>query len=193
MQKRRKVGAAHGHTQGVNDLTAIEGEPVFEILFSINARAVIGHHGDYFFDVVFRCPIGQSNRSLWQGKAGANDERGSFRDAGSGCSHDHQGCFGLGGNRGRSQGQRRQAKTGQHANLVVDHQLLRNALGDIRRAGVVLHNQFHFFASNHVAVLRHVKFGSGFNLFARRSKWAGHGQDQANFEFFFGHGTRTCQ
>ena len=50
--------------------------------------------------------------------------------------------------------ERRQAEAGQHGDLVVDDQLLRQPLGDVGHAGVVLEDHLDLLAGDRVAVLR---------------------------------------
>jgi hypothetical protein len=51
------------------------------------------------------------------------------------------------------EGRGRDAETGQHIDLVVDHQLLRQALGHVGHAGVVLEDDLDLLARNGIAVL----------------------------------------
>ena len=69
LQERREIGVAQRHAQAVNDLPAIEGESLFEILFAIQARTVVGNQGDHLFDAIFRGPIGHGDGHLRDGKA----------------------------------------------------------------------------------------------------------------------------
>ena len=190
LQEWGKVGVAHGHAQGVEHLAAIEDQAVLEVLFCIDAWAVIGHQSHNFLDAIVGCPIGNRHGGLGQGEAGAHDERRGLRDARSRCRHHHQRGFGLGGDRCRGKRQRRQTKTGQHADFVINDHFLRNALGHVGGAGVVFHDQLHLFTRHHVAVLRHVQARCGFDLLAGRGKGACHGQDQADLELVLRHGRR---
>ena len=182
LQEGGEIGVAHGHPQRLGHLTAVEQQPLREEFFSVQARTVIADQGHHFLDAVFRSPVGQCHRSLRQGEAGAHDVRRGQGDAAGGCGHDHLGCFGLGGNGGCSQGRWRDAKTSQHIDLVIDHQFLRQAFGDIRDAGVVFDDQLDLAAGHGVAVLRHVEASSRFNLATGGGLLPGHGQDQADFE-----------
>ncbi len=62
--------------------------------------------------------------------------------------------------------ERRDAEAGEHVDLVVHHQLLREALGHVRQAGVVLDDELDLLARHGVAVLRHVEPRRGLDLAA---------------------------
>jgi len=91
--------------------------------------------------------------------------------------------LGRGPARPRGQRQRRQAESCQNLYLVVDDHFLCDALGRIRRSGIVLDDQFDRSAGDLVAVLRHVQACRSLYLFASRREGACHGQYQADFEF----------
>ena len=92
-----------------------------------------------------------------------------------------QWCHGHGG--------RRDAHAGQHVDLVVDDQLLREAARLVGQAGVVLDDQLDLLACYRVAMLRHIQACSGFDLAAGGGLLARHGQHQADLEFLLGHHT----
>ena len=70
---------------------------------------------------------------LRQGEAGAHDEGRGLGDGGAWRRPSRPRHLGLGGDRRGGKRQRRQAEAGEHADLVVDDQLLREALGHVRR------------------------------------------------------------
>ena len=182
LQERREVGVAQWHAQRLRHLPAVEGQAFLEEFFGVDAGAVVADQRDDFLDAVFRCPVGQRDSRLRQGKAGAHDIRRCLRDAGRGGGHHDLWRFGLRGNRRRGQRRWRDAKTGQYIDLVVYHQLLRQALGDVGHAGVVLQDQFNLFAGHRIAVLRHVKPRCRLDLPAGAGLLTGHRQNQANLE-----------
>jgi len=94
--------------------------------------------------------------------------------------HHDFGHFRLRGDRRDRKRNRRQAETGQHGDLVVDHEFLRHAFGDIGHAGVVLEDHFDLLAGDRSAVARLVELHRGIDLLARRSLRASHRQDQAD-------------
>ena len=71
-------------------------------------------------------------------------------------------------------------KPGEDRDLVVDDQLLRQPLGDVGHAGVVLDDELDLLAGDRVAVLLHVELHGRLDLAAGRGERAGHRQDQAD-------------
>ena len=53
--------------------------------------------------------------------------------------------------------ERRDAEAGQHVDLVVDHQFLRQAARGVGHRGVVLEDHLDLLAADLVAVLRHAR------------------------------------
>ncbi len=80
------------------------------------------------------------------------------------------------------QRQRRQAEAGQHRDLVVDDQLLREAPRRVGHAGVVLEDHLDLPAGDRAAVLRHPELDRAVDLPAGGSGLAGHRQDQADLD-----------
>ena len=64
--------------------------------------------------------------------------------------------------------------------MIVADQLLREALGDVRGAGVVLDDQRNLLPRDGIAVLLDIKFGGGALLLAGARLLAGHRQDEAD-------------
>ena len=92
------------------------------------------------------------------------------------------GVFALRGDRRGGQRERREAEAGEHGDLVVDDQLLRDAPGRVGHAGVVLEDQLDLASGDRVAVLRQVEPGAGLDLPAGGGERAGHRQDQADLQ-----------
>ena len=79
---------------------------------------------------------------------------------------DDLGDLRLRGDRGDGERQRREAEADQHVHLVVDDELLGEALGDVRRAGVVLDDQLDLLARDRGAVLLHPQLRARLDLLA---------------------------
>ena len=77
---------------------------------------------------------------------------------------------------------RRDAEAGEHVDLVVDHQLLREAARGVGHGGVVLDDHLDLAAGDRVAVLRHVELDRRVDLPAGGGLLAGHRQDQADLD-----------
>ena len=73
-------------------------------------------------------------------------------------------------------------KPAMHVDLVVDDQLLREALGVVGDAGVVLDDELDLLAGDGVAVLLHVELDGRLDLLAGRGLLAGHRQDEADLD-----------
>ena len=71
-------------------------------------------------------------------------------------------------------------KPARNGDLVVDHQLLRQPLGDVGHAGVVLQDDLDLLAGDRRAVARLVELHRRVDLLAGRGLLAGHRQDQAD-------------
>ena len=82
-----------------------------------------------------------ADRHLRQREAGAHDVGRGLGDARRGRGHHHQRRLRLRGDRRRGQRRRRDAEAGQHVDLVVDDQFLREAARHVGQAGVVLEDQ----------------------------------------------------
>ena len=76
----------------------------------------------------------------------------------------------------------RQAKPSHDGDLVLDDQLLSQALSHVRHAGIILDDQLDLLAGNRVALLLHVELGGRLDLPARRRERPGHRQDQTDLE-----------
>src|SRR5262249_30380005 len=88
----------------------------------------------------------------------------------------------LAGERSDRKGRGGYAEAGEESDLVVDDEILRDALGVVGHRAVVLDDQLDLLAGNSVAMLRHIKLGSGGLLFAGRLLLAAHRQNQADFD-----------
>src|SRR5262249_34888974 len=80
-----------------------------------------------------------------------------------------------------------------HGDLVVDDQLLRQALGVVGHAGVVLDDQIDLLAADGRAVLVHVLLDAGLHLLADRGEPAGERQHQADLGVVLGNGATRRQ
>jgi hypothetical protein len=73
-----------------------------------------------------------------------------------------------------------------HADLVVDDKLLRETLGVIRHAGVVLDDQLDLLAGNRRPVLRHIELGGRGDLLTYRGEHAGQRHNDADLDGILG-------
>ena len=80
---------------------------------------------------------------------------------------------------------RRDAEAGEEVHLVVDDQVLRDALGIVGNGAVVLDDEFDLLAGDGVALLRHEQLGAGRDLLAGRLLLTGHRQNEADFDAVF--------
>ena len=71
--------------------------------------------------------------------------------------------------------------------LVVDDQLLRQTLGHVGDAGVVLDDQLDLLARDRIALLLHVQLRRRLDLPARRGERPGHRQDEADLHRLLRH------
>ena len=164
LQKRCKIGAAHRHAQRLKYRSAVENKAVTEGALSVQARAVVRHHGHHFFDAVLGCPVRNAQRNLRQGKRHAHHVGRSVNHRRSSGQHIDHGRLGLRGDWCGSERQRREAKARQHVHFVVHHHLLRKALGHVWRARVVTQDQLDFSPCDQARVLRHIQAHTGFHL-----------------------------
>ena len=144
--------------------------------------AVVGDEGDDLLDAVLGRPVGDRHRRLRQREAGADDVgrgRGDRRRGRRG--HDHR-RLALGRDRRGRQGRRRDAEAGEHVDLVVDDQLLRDPPRRVGNAAVVLEDHLDLAAGDGRAVLRLPELDRRLDLLAGRRRLAGHGQDEADLE-----------
>jgi hypothetical protein len=166
----------------VEHLAAVQLEALLEELLGIVAGAVVAHQRDHRLDAVLRRPVAHRDRDLRQREARTHDVGRGLGDAGGGRGHHELGRLRLRGDRCRRQRGRRDAEAGEHVHLVVDHEFLREPLGDVGRGGVVLDDDLDLLAGHRVAVLRHVQPHRGLDLPAGGSLLPGHRQDQADLE-----------
>ena len=73
-------------------------------------------------------------------------------------------------------------KPGEHVDLVVDHQFLRDPPRRVGNATVVLEDHFDLAARDGRTVLRQPQLDRRVDLLAGRRLLAGHGQDEADLE-----------
>jgi hypothetical protein len=77
---------------------------------------------------------------------------------------------------------RRDHKTGENVDMIVDKQLLRQTLGLVGGAGCILADQFDLLAGDHVAVLLHVQLDAVVHLRGRIGELAGIGHEQTDLD-----------
>ena len=121
-------------------------------------------------------------RRLRQREARARDVGrllGDDRGAGRGDDLRH---LGFGRERRDRERRRRDAEAGEEVHLVVDDQVLRDALGVVGNGAVILDDEFDLLAGDGVAVLRHEELDGGGFLLAGRLLLAGHRQDEADLD-----------
>ena len=84
-----------------------------------------------------------------------------------------------------------EAEAAEDRDLVVHDQFLRQTLGNVGDAGVVLDDDFNRLARNLGAMLGHIGFHAGFELAAGGGLLAGHGKDQADLHGFLSQGGKS--
>ena len=182
LQERREVGAAQRRADLAGDLAAVQLELALEELLGIEPGAVVGDERDDLLDLVLRRPFGDRDRDLRQREAGPHDVRRLLGDdRGRRRGHDHRRLALRRDRRGRER-ERRQAEAGEHVDLLVDDELLRDPPRRVGDAGVVLDDDLDLAAGDGVAVLRDVELDRGLDLLAGRRRLAGHRQDEADLE-----------
>ncbi len=72
--------------------------------------------------------------------------------------------------------------------MIVDDQLLRQALGVVGNGAVVLEDDLDLAAGDRVAVLLHIKSHGGVDLLAGRGLAAGHRKNKADLHGLLGRG-----
>ena len=77
--------------------------------------------------------------------------------------------------------------------MIVDDELLRQPLGDVRHAAVVADENLDLLAGHRVAVLRHVELDAGDDLLAGGADRAGHRHDEADLDRVLGGGAAGAQ
>src|SRR5262249_20464164 len=70
----------------------------------------------------------------------------------------------------------------ENLHLVVDQKLLRDALGDIGNAAIILDDELDLLAGDGVALLLDVELGACRHLLADGGELAGHRDDQPDFD-----------
>ena len=111
-------------------------------------------------------------------------------DRGRGVHHHHE-LLGLGRYVAGGERVRRQHEARDDVDLVADHQLLRESLGDIRRhAAGILDDQFDLLAADGLAVLLHVGLDAVLHLDAGVGELARQRHDQADLDGVLGAGRR---
>ena len=182
LQERREVRVGERDLDGFGNRAAAGGERRGERLLGIGARRVVGHHGHDLLHVILQRVVGDDGRGLRQREAGARDvgrALGDHRSAGGHHQFDH---LGFGRQRGDDHGGGRDFEAGQHADLVVDDQFLRQALAVVRHARGVAQDDLNLFTGDGVAVFLHVEVDGGLDLLAGRGLLAGHGDDEADLD-----------
>ena len=103
-------------------------------------------------------------RDLRQGEASARDEGRLFGDRGGrGGHYDHR-HLRLRRNRRGSERERRQTKSSEKRNLVVQHELLRDPPRRVGDATVILDDQLDFLPGDRRAVLLYVELDRSLDL-----------------------------
>ena len=92
------------------------------------------------------------------------------------------GVFDFGRERRDRERRRRHAKAGHERDLLVDDQLLRDALGVVGNRAVILDDEFDLLAGDGVAMLRHVELDGRRFLLAGRLLLARHRQNEADLD-----------
>ena len=161
--KRRKVGGANRHPNGLHDLAPLLAEFRFECVFSINARRVVGHRGDHFFQAFFRRVLRDGHGHLPQGVAGAQIIVRLGGDIRGGRVEHHHRCFGLLDHRCHRERIGGKHDPTQIIHFVFDHQLLGQGFG-VRRIGAafVTVNQLDVLPSQFAPLRGQIRFSAGF-------------------------------
>ena len=137
----------------VENLAALGGEFRREGFRGIGAGCVVGHHAHHFLDAVLRRPVGHRHGRLREREARPRDIGRLLGDDRGARRGDDFRRLGFGGERRNGHRRGRDAEAGEEGHLVVDDQVLRDALGIVRNSAVVLDDEFDFLAGNSVAVL----------------------------------------
>ncbi len=143
-----------------------------ECLLRVEPRTVIGHHRIHLLDPVPGCPDRHRLRHLRQRHRHPHDIRRAGGDDRSRRVHDHHRLLGFGGDRRHGQGVRRQAEADQDVDVVAGDQLLRQALGNVRRGpGRILLHDLDLLAGDRIAIDLHVGFHAAEDLLAILCEW----------------------
>ena len=180
LQERGEIRILQRHANLLLDRSAALLEGLREPFLGVDAGAVIGDKGDDLLDPVLQRPLRHRHGGLRKGERGADDIGrflGDHRGRGGG---DDLGNLRLRRDLGRGQCERRQPEAHQDLGMVVADKLFGEALGHVRRAGVVLDLEHDLLAGDRVAVLMHVKLGGGAFLPAGRGERPGHRQNHAD-------------
>ena len=165
---RRKIVRRQRHAQGVDDLATGRFKTLLEIGLDLDARRVVGDDRDHGLDAVLRGPVGQRRDRLRHREAGANDVGRTLGDRRGSRQHRDLEHLGFGRERRNRKRAGRERKAGQHRNLVVDDQFLREALGVIGITAIIFDDKLDLLARDRVAILLHVEFCAGNHLLAGR-------------------------
>ena len=122
------------------------------------------------------------DRDLRQREAGAHDVRRRLGDARGGRRHHHHRRLALRGDRRGGQRRRRDAEAGEHRDLVVDDQLLREAAGRVGHGAVVLEDDLDLRPATLLPFCAMPELDRGVDLAAGGGLLAGHRQDQADLD-----------
>ena len=176
-----RIGDREAHR--ADDLAARFLEGALERAFGVVAGAEVGDHGVGFLHAVLRRPGAERLVELRRRHRGARHVGRLGRDdRGRGIHHDHE-LLRLGRHVAGRQRIRRQREARQDIDLVAHDQLLREALGHIRRdAADVLADHLDLLAGDGVAMLLHVELDAVVELDAGVGELAGIRQDHADLD-----------
>jgi hypothetical protein len=190
LQEGAVVGVADRHAHIAGDLAAGRGEGLLELGFGVLPGAEVGHQREDILNAVLGSPAGDRRGVLRQGHRGAHEVVRLGRDRRRGGVHHHHRLLGLGGHRRDREGRRREREASQDVHLVLDDQLLRQALADVASGAgaVVLDDQLDLAPAEGVAVGGQVELDAVLDLLAVRGEWPRHRQHQPDLDGF----SRPC-
>jgi hypothetical protein len=181
LQKWGKVGRHQRHPQFADHLASRLAKALFEGHLGIVTRTIVRHHGDDLPDAVLGGPISDDHRRLCHGEARPRDVGRALGDDRGAGRHDDLRNLALRAQRRDRKCAWRDAVSGGEAHLVVDDQLLRDALGIVGHGSIVFDDELDLLAGDHGAVLLHVEARRGGDLLSGRGLLTGHRQDQPDF------------
>jgi hypothetical protein len=164
LHERGEIGVGQRNANRADDLAAGGRVGALKRGLGIEAGSVVGNQSENLFDSVLKGPGAENITVLRQGQRRAHDVGRFQGDDRCRRIHHHGQLLGFGGELGHSQSFRRDHKTGENVDMIVDQQLLRQTLGLVRRAGRILADQFDLLAGDRVAVLLHVELDAVVHL-----------------------------
>ena len=158
-----KVGGANRHADRLHHLPTLLAELCLESVFSINARRVVRHRGDHFFQAFFRRVLRDGHGHLPQGVAGAQVIVRLGGDVRGGRVEHHHRCFGLLDHRRHCERIGGKHDPTQIIHFVFDHQLLGQGFGVCRiGAAFITVNQLDVLPGQFAALRGQIRFSAGF-------------------------------